>query len=95
MTHRAMAQTLRQLRRINYLSQEAAAAKIGVQRPTYAYWELCNSCPKLENLEAISKAFGVSELEFFSMYLNAKREIKNAECDNYFGETDSESDSTG
>lgn len=90
-SNRAIAKTIYKLRRERYLSQESIAEKIGVKRPTYSYWELGHCCPKLETIEAISRAFGLSELEFYKMYVKEKGEIKNAECDNNFGETDSKS----
>lgn len=92
-SNRAIAKTIYKLRRERYLSQESIAQKIGVKRPTYTYWELSHCCPKLETIEAISRAFGLSELEFYQMYVKTKGEIKNAERNINVGETDSESDS--
>lgn len=47
------------------ISQEALANAIGVTANTVSRWETSVYKPKLEDLDALSRFFGVSILEFF------------------------------
>jgi transcriptional regulator with XRE-family HTH domain len=47
------------------LSQEALAAKLGVATNTISRWETGTYEPTLDDLEKLSREFGVSILEFF------------------------------
>lgn len=47
------------------ISQEALAAKVGVATNTVSRWETATYEPTLDDLEKLSRALGVSILEFF------------------------------
>ena len=47
------------------ISQEALAAKVGVATNTVSRWETATYEPTLDDLERLSRALGVSILEFF------------------------------
>lgn len=52
--------TIKDLRRINQISQQKLANLIGVSRSTIAMWELGNSEPDNENLTKLANFFNVS-----------------------------------
>ncbi len=62
--------------RLNYgergLSQEALAKALGVSTNTISRWETTTYRPTLEDLEKLSRFFGVSVLEFFPREEEAK-----------------------
>ena len=49
-----------QLRKLNGMTQEELAEKVGVTRQAIAKWESGNSIPDLERCKAIADVFGVS-----------------------------------
>ena len=55
-----LAETIKQIRRRNYLSQAQFAKKIGVSQSAVSQWENDFTRPNSYQLEAISKAFNVS-----------------------------------
>ena len=55
----ALADRLQELRASKRWTQEVAAAEIGVALRTYQGWEKGERVPRLRNLDAICKAFGI------------------------------------
>ncbi len=53
-------ENLAQLRKINGMTQENLAEKIGVTRQSIAKWEAGDSVPDIDKCKAIADAFGVS-----------------------------------
>lgn len=58
-------QRLTELREKNSLSQEHAAAKVGVTLRQWQRWEAGQSVPYPRNMDAIASAFGISVQDFF------------------------------
>lgn len=52
--------TLRQLRRMNGLTQNTVAKALGIDRSTYAYYELGKTRPDYETLIKISNLYDVN-----------------------------------
>ena len=55
-----ISETVKEIRRKNFLNQTAFANKIGVTQGTVSQWENGLTRPNSEQLKAISEAFGVS-----------------------------------
>jgi transcriptional regulator with XRE-family HTH domain len=56
---------IRELRKSKELSQEALAQSIGTTANTVSRWETAVYRPTLDDLEKLSRFFGISILEFF------------------------------
>ena len=57
---------IKYLRKINYLNQAAFAKKIGVTQSAVSQWEHDLTRPNSDQLQSISKAFGISVDELLS-----------------------------
>ena len=55
-----ISQNIATLRRLNELTQEELAARLGVSRQTVAKWEAAESMPDLVNAQALAALFGVT-----------------------------------
>ena len=55
-----ISQNIATLRRLNELTQEELAARLGVSRQTVAKWEAAESMPDLVNAQALAELFGVT-----------------------------------
>lgn len=60
-----VAERLSDLRERGALSQEQAAAKVGVTLRQWQRWEAGESVPYPRNLDSVASAFGISVAEFF------------------------------
>lgn len=60
-----IAQRLGELREANTLTQEQAAAKVGVTLRQWQRWEAGESVPYPRNMDGIASHFGLSVSEFF------------------------------
>lgn len=60
-----IAQRLGELREINSLTQEQAAAKVGVTLRQWQRWEAGESVPYPRNMDVVASHFGLSVSEFF------------------------------
>ena len=49
-----------QLRKLNHMSQEELAEKIGVSRQTLSKWETGESLPDIEKCKMLAELFGVT-----------------------------------
>lgn len=57
---------IRQQRKLNHMSQEELAEKLGVSRQSISLWENNQTQPTIENIVVISKLFGISTDELLS-----------------------------
>src|SRR5258706_12749219 len=62
------------------LSQEALATKLGVATNTISRWETGTYEPTLDDLERLSREFGVSILEFFPKVDRLDERNKNVDA---------------
>jgi transcriptional regulator with XRE-family HTH domain len=60
-----IAQRLGELRERDSLTQEQAAAKVGVTLRQWQRWEVGESVPYPRNLDAVASRFGITVAEFF------------------------------
>lgn len=60
-----IATQIRELRRSRGLSQEALASQLGVATNTISRWETGTYRPSIEDLEQLSRFFGISIQDFF------------------------------
>jgi transcriptional regulator with XRE-family HTH domain len=60
-----IAQRLGELRESNTLTQEQAAAKVGVTLRQWQRWEAGESVPYPRNMDVVASKFGISVAEFF------------------------------
>ena len=56
----SLAQRLKELRKLNHLSQEDVASALGVVRQTYSHYENGRRTPKYDVLFKISSLYGIS-----------------------------------
>lgn len=58
-------QRLRELRELHGLTQDQAAARVGINLRQWQRWEAGDSMPYPRNLDTIASAFGITVAEFF------------------------------
>lgn len=66
-----IAERLTEIREHNSLTQENAAAKVGVTLRQWQRWEAGESVPYPRNLDAVASRFGLSVADFFDGDLSA------------------------
>lgn len=70
---------IRQLRKLNHMSQEELAEKLDVSRQSISLWENNQTQPTIENIVVLSKLLGVSTDELLSAEIPAT-ELSESRC---------------
>jgi len=80
MDRQVFAQNLRKYRKGNRLSQQQVADAVGIDRSTYAYYELGHSVPRIDTAVKLARLFNVA----FNSFAGAEKHIEKPSSDFHY-----------
>lgn len=81
MEYKEICKSLKKLRRERMLSQQQVADVLGIDRSTYAYYELGKSMPGFDTMDKLTKLFSISYAELFSASSNPESKARFKKSD--------------